>query len=284
VTPILALDPEQERLFWWTARERQRMLLRRQAGWPREEWTTDPVFRSHHFCNVFRRDDRVSGAVLRLSIAWGDCWAAALAGRLVNRHETIELLATLTHRASPFQLAEAIFRCGINTQAYRLNTPLGLNNHGGVVSLYERNLPLGPGVLDTPGGYLAGFVGYQIRLDLLEMQVPDTKDRLWAGPGCWRGAERLLGRKPDGDWRVRSIKRNDGRKDQSEVEAVMFTLLAHAPNNWPLSWRPWTTHEVEGWLCEYDKWARRHYNESARGRKYKGVYGVDYEPTPRRAT
>lgn len=45
--------------FFWYARERQNILLRRRAGEPRP-WTEDWVLHHHRFCNIFREDDAVT--------------------------------------------------------------------------------------------------------------------------------------------------------------------------------------------------------------------------------
>jgi len=94
---------------------------------------------------------------------------------------------------------------------------------------------------------------------------------------------RLLGKQLSGSWEERSVNRPEITEPQV-VQAVMQHLLESSKDshNWPSHWRPWTIHEVEGWLCEYDKWARRHYNESQGGRKFRGRYGIDYQPQNRR--
>lgn len=45
--------------FFWYARERQSVLLRRRAGCSRP-WTDDPALNQYRFCNVFREDDRTT--------------------------------------------------------------------------------------------------------------------------------------------------------------------------------------------------------------------------------
>ena len=284
----MILHPDHERLFWWTARERQNILLRRQAGLPRDQWTQDPVFRSHHFCNVFRSDDRVSQMIIRLTKRLGR-FNAALTGRLINRYETLDMIL------KGETIREAMAACGINTNAYRLNTPLGLNKAEGLhVMMNEAQLRRDrvltalsiPAALAVLGevSCLGGFVGYQIILDLIELGAFSSDfvdDWCWAGPGAGRGAMRLLGQKPSGSWMDRSVWGRPEDKHPELVQAVMSHLLTQAPANWPTAWRPWTIHEVEGWLCEYDKWARRTFNESPGGRRFKGRYGVDYQPAAR---
>ena len=45
--------------FFTTARERERIRLRRMAG-ELAPWTDDPVFRDWRFCNVYREHDRTT--------------------------------------------------------------------------------------------------------------------------------------------------------------------------------------------------------------------------------
>lgn len=47
------------RIYWEFAAERQRMLLRRQAGQKRP-WTTDPILSAYRFTNTYRVHDRVT--------------------------------------------------------------------------------------------------------------------------------------------------------------------------------------------------------------------------------
>ena len=46
--------------FFAMARERQQIYLRRQAGLPRAEWTSDPIFQKYRFTNVFRERDKTT--------------------------------------------------------------------------------------------------------------------------------------------------------------------------------------------------------------------------------
>jgi len=48
-----------EPLIYW-AKEREQIRKRKAAGLPQWEWTQDPIFRTFRFCNLRRKDDRVS--------------------------------------------------------------------------------------------------------------------------------------------------------------------------------------------------------------------------------
>lgn len=48
-----------EPLIYWV-KEREQIRKRKAAGLPQWEWTQDPIFRTFRFCNLRRKDDRVS--------------------------------------------------------------------------------------------------------------------------------------------------------------------------------------------------------------------------------
>lgn len=56
----MTLDADRVGAFYAFMREREAIRLRRLRGLPREEWTTDPIFRTYSFTNVKREHDRVS--------------------------------------------------------------------------------------------------------------------------------------------------------------------------------------------------------------------------------
>ena len=59
----LKLDDPVRAFFDW-CRERERIRIKREQGWP-PPWSDDPIFRRGRFLNVFREDDKGSKAVLR---------------------------------------------------------------------------------------------------------------------------------------------------------------------------------------------------------------------------
>jgi hypothetical protein len=48
-----------KRFIYWAA-EREAVRQRRTAGYPREQWSVDPIFHENRFCNVAREDDRTT--------------------------------------------------------------------------------------------------------------------------------------------------------------------------------------------------------------------------------
>lgn len=283
--PRVYLKAEVE-AFFWLARERYQIKLRKDAGEPRP-WTQDRLLQRYHFCNVFRVDDRVSQAIHALAAKWQP-WPAVVLGRLCNKEATIQAMGNVglgLLLAPEFRLV--CRQHGINTNAYRLNTPAGLNSVDGLVELVERTLPLGiwvqdaadiPDALKRLGPYLNGFVGYQIILDLVDLGwFPSTFDSsfAWPGPGAVRGALRVAGIPFDDQWESRARR---GLFTPEQL-AVYHRVLAHLHRKageeryWPWVERPWSIHEVEFMMCEYDKYTRKgpalERGERVSGRLYK---------------
>ncbi len=81
--------------FFAYARERQTILLRKNAGRPREEWTDDKILSYYKFCNVFREDDRTT-IWLRQNVDFRgpELLLATIVFRWFNRIETGEAIFT----------------------------------------------------------------------------------------------------------------------------------------------------------------------------------------------
>jgi hypothetical protein len=75
--------------------EREAIRVRKASGQP-APWTTDPILQQYRFCNVHRRDDRVSQWLLKHyypHTAKGvDAWFPALVARFINWPPTLKLL------------------------------------------------------------------------------------------------------------------------------------------------------------------------------------------------
>lgn len=155
------------------------------------------------------------------------------------------------------------------------------------MQIAERALGLGlwvreatdiPDALTRLGPYLNGFVGYQMVLDLVDLGWwPEGFDSSWSwpGPGAARGAVLITGGELSDRWEERSVQRSE-RGDTTRLQRVMQHLLRRAGEErfWPWQERPWTIHEVEFMLCEYDKYCRKLpkvlAGEKVSGRLYRG--------------
>jgi hypothetical protein len=82
--------------------ERENIRLRRNAKVPQEHWTADEILKLYRFCNVRRRDDRVSQWLLNNyypQFKGGDVWFAAVPARFFNWPPTLKHL--MEKRAIP---------------------------------------------------------------------------------------------------------------------------------------------------------------------------------------
>lgn len=61
----ISLIPSRVERFYEFMTERENIRLRRLLGWPREQWTLDPVFQKYSFTNVKREHDRTSTRLMK---------------------------------------------------------------------------------------------------------------------------------------------------------------------------------------------------------------------------
>ncbi len=262
--------------------------------------TEDPILRRYHFCNVDREHDRVTRTirtVVQPSLTDANrVWASALA-RLINRDETLRQLVAagaLENREAFTERAPAIIaEHGLNTRAYKLNTPLGLNKAEYVVGSVahcvrvQKHLRLNqwdkPGLRSTVGllrSELTPFISFQVALDLVGTpELPVASDmESWThpGPGSWRGVRRLRGETLassmwDGKKRVSDDSTLAGVTEREVIDAI---LQVHAQI---ADWRWWSSlSTTEHVLCEFDKYERIRQGTDADNkirRKYSPVSG-----------
>lgn len=258
-----------ERLVW-TAQERERVYAARRAGLPRP-WTSDPVLASGRFCNVWREQDKTSALILGILRRHRAAVRPALAVglRLINRHATL-----LDFRHGEPLRAELgrLLIVGINTNAYRINTPLGLNNKAGVGVLLdraqERHEELARVCREATSFWalqdavqpllgLGSFIVYQALLDLRDLGILKAEDD-WAypGPGAARGLARLEGTWQEAHWSDKSnrLANYGSRNFEAGLCAKLLELTPRLRE--ATGWERWSVHETEGWLCEWDKYER----------------------------
>lgn len=273
----MEFNEKQLALFKYLCHERYKVLLRRREGLSRP-WTEDKLLRDYHFCNVFRRDDKTSVVIQTLineQETYNDKVRCAILCRLTNRAETIRAIWE-----DPSLLLGSEVK--INTAAYRLNTPKGINNRAGVYDLAMQERPVLAACLFSANGlqeahkvmcgekYLGGFTGYQILLDLLDVGFWRTKimfDADWAyvGPGAARGMAALMGREVEYRF-AKSAFRMEGDKTLTQQDLLRKICTSI---DWPEAWPTFTVHEAEWMLCEFDKYVRKSRPGAARGRRFR---------------
>ena len=259
-------------LFFWTARERERIRLARAAGQP-APWTDDPVLASFYFCNVNREHDKVTmwlrkNVTRKLARASDEHVITAVAGfRWFNKIETGELLLPMLlergwHTPTVMKLLAGqrqIFggayiimpAPGKDTPKVQavcdvmdcLKADVVANVARSTRSLQTTHMEL----MTNPG--MGPFTAYEVITDLRHTKVlRRAKDIMsWAnpGPGCVRGLQWLF---PDFHITRRTPLTHE----------LMADLLAMSQQeeNWPADWPAWEMRTVEHWLCEFDKYCR----------------------------
>lgn len=170
------------------------------------------------------------------------------------------------------------------TGAYIISSPPGYTKLDGVLEVirrFTRNSDYQHWLGNDPAGnecsleaawewlreneYFGPFHSYEIVTDLRHTRLLDHAPDImtWAniGPGCRRGASRVLNRQ----WR-----REQSKADDAEVRSTMAKLLSlsRKPIMWPKDWPAWEMRDVEHTLCEFDKYERVRTGEG----RPRGVY------------
>lgn len=266
--------------FFTTARERYRILLRRQTPGKVAPFTEDKIFQTWRFCNTFREDDKttvwfrhnVRGPLQRRA---EDVIRATIACRWFNRISTWELIqqrdATQLIEWNIPKIREIL--TGVNpvvTGAYIIKTPNGKNKLEGILWCLEQVFPdiehlaarLQPdtsleGFWEVLQGYpyLGGFMAYQIVSDLIHTCVlqnaPDRMTWTCMGPGSTRGLGWLCGNNP-------ATFSRSSKGDVATMVPLCRTLLERSQDSslWAAGAPSWEMQSIQHWLCEYDKYRR----------------------------
>lgn len=293
---------EAQRLFFRTAEERYRMLLRRReghsVGCDEGQLTDDPILREFRFCNVFREDDKVTEwfrTNIRAHIDRelpGNKVAhvrAAIAFRWFNLPQTGYLMrpwllgdegiVDAEHRVA----ARASEGHNILNAAYMIKSPPGMKKTAGlfqclraveaeldgltsdivVANQLERTVAL---LQRFP--YLGPFMAYQMVCDLRYTHVlehaPDVNYWTAPGPGSARGIGRIIHNDPE------AYNYNSSRDKPVIVDKMRYLLeLSRDAGMWPKSWPKWELSTVQHWACEFDKYMRSFLGEGNPKQRYR---------------
>lgn len=273
--------------FFAYARERERIRL----GTP----TNDEILKTFRFCNVFREDDRTTTwfreHIRERMREHADVMFATLLFRWFNKIETAEILlrhdpGLFTLRGFDGQAVEDLLdevRPVINP-AYIIKTPNGMNKVQGIVwclanfsfrrfqevndflmewnkrPATERQLQeIHEFLMRFP--FLGPFMAYEVVTDLRHTWMGDKAPDIYtwanAGPGAFRGLNRIHGRPLEASVRP------------EQANAEMQGLLRLVPNHWPREWPRWEMREVEHTLCEFDKYERARLGEGRPKQLYR---------------
>lgn len=275
--------------FFWLARERQEMKRKRECYLP-PPWTDDYVLANFRFCNVHRREDKVSDWIIKniyepLS-GRDEVFMAAYIARWFNKIETLDLIKDEMKGDFDLQKIHDILRpvFGIGNPifgaAYIIQSPTGMNKLDGIlwaIGNVTKRWPEGLKIAVETASmekthewfmqfpHMGPFMAYQVVCDLTYTPVlEDAVDKMtWtcAGPGAARG----LG------WLYHDLDNAfnyNGAKDQVIMKGHMAHLLEMSQQDtwWPKQWGAWELATVQHWSCEYDKWRRGHAGQSLKRR------------------
>lgn len=287
IEEVKKLEPLERFLYW--VRERQQILLRRQAGFPKP-WTNDKILQSYSFTNVQREDDRVTKwfkdnvrerlrddpRVVFATIAFRWFNLPTPTGEYLNSHGYLEewntekVVAGLTEFKNRglkvFTGAFNISNSGssdpkINRVCEAYIEPVWkdqeriyLEVEGGPLSRAFQVLNKLPGL----GG--SGFMAAQVICDLAYTHVLDKASDWWSwcswGPGSKRGMNRVLGNSVDC-----AISQQRWKQHLDNLQVVIERRLGmklHA-------------RDVQNCLCEADKYFRALEGDGHMKRRYPGA-------------
>ena len=282
--------------------ERHRIWERRQAGLPREEWTTDPVLADRKFCNVYRVLDAGSQFVVKELLSGvedaEEALFLSLLYRYTNRPEPFvhfaketgryptlvdledgTLSAVWTHYhegGNPiFGSAYTIFCGQENAGMTRLEWVLWLMSSAllpwGSHFIFADFIDAEPGlprleVLKRPPR-VADFMGQQVLTDFNYWGGDSESENEYVvpGPGSARGIQRI-----DPSVKPRAMA--------DFIRALRVEVLAR-PSAPSLEGRPPSLMDIQNTLCEFDKYMRHRGNE-VRATKYEPAHpGPQPAPT-----
>lgn len=282
--------PKIEDILYWVA-ERENIRQMKEAGEPREMWTADPILQKYRFCNVRRRDDRMTKWMCDNMFTpyklndEPDLWFVSAIARYVNWPPS--LLALLVNGAIPSTAERFDPDCfvtvmdGLKKQglkcwgsAYMLYPGRETGSNKAETVAYRFLLPLVEGaekiresvtsnrissVVEELTKYYGWntFLAGQVAADLSYYDLKDAEDLYtWApmGPGSQRGLNRLNRIKLGHNWRQEPFN-----------EQLRFI---HSEICEQLDLENVTLHDVQNCLCEMDKYWRVLAKEGAPRSRY----------------
>ena len=278
-------------LYWVYERE---MIRIRKAEGHTAPYTDDPILNKYRFCNVRRRDDRMTQWMIQNMFTpytyndGQDLWFVAAVARYVNWPPSLFALAAdgaIPERAEDFDPEAFVStmddlkergvkiwgsaymlypgrETGSNkaeTVARRFLEPLAKDAANVRESLSENRVEALVSQLTKYWGwntFLAGQVAADLTYYPQELgSAEDLYDWAPIGPGSTRGLNRLLGRKLNATWKQAEFN-SELKKVWKEIEDQLD--LDH-----------FSLHDAQNCMCEMDKYWRTLNNEGAPRSIYK---------------
>ena len=273
------LAEEVNRFCYWQ-KERESIRLQKEESKLPPPWTDDPILQEFKFCQVFREDDRTTRwfrTHIREPLSnSSDVIMATIIFRWFNFIPTGRTLIEndlLVNWDGDKAIKLITEQPQWITGSYIIKTPNGMDKVTGVVDcinnlwaektwLIKRlEFDKGEGIsslksawtLLTQYPYMGPFMAYEVVTDLRHTYVLDeaTDIMTWAnaGPGAMRGLNRLTGRPLDF-----SHRSHDWNKEMQELYAIVVDRLP--PHITMRNDRLYELRDIEGGLCEFDKYSR----------------------------
>lgn len=270
------------------ATEREAIRRRKEAGLL--VLTDNEILRKYRFCNVRRRDDRVTAWLLRYYYTnnVGDVWFKALIARLINWPPTLKYLLeknAIPHRVEEFESDYFIFcleelkKTGVKmfSSAYvvyptRLQGTKSENMTNHIIAplveiaddvrhaIEQDSIELTTNVLSECFG-IKTFIAGQVTADLTYIMgqlynATDLYTYAPEGPGSKRGLNRLHQR-----YLKASFMKHQFIDELIEVREKLIKASKE--------FNDLTLHDVQNVMCEFDKYLRVKFGEGTPKQVYK---------------
>ena len=268
------IQEELNRYCYWQI-ERENIRLQKEVSQLPPPWTNDSILQEYKFCQVFREDDRTtrwfrehirepmknSPDVLMATVIfrwfnWIPTGRTLIENDLLKNWNRKKAIEEITKQPKWI------------TGAYIIKTPNGMDKVTGVAEcvshMWQDREYLTKEIVKTKSledtwtllrdyPYMGPFMAYEVVTDLRHTYLlEDAEDVLtWAnaGPGAMRGLNRLTGRELG-----YSKRSHDWVGEMQELYKIVQTRLpAHILQRNDMCYE---MREIEGGLCEFDKYSR----------------------------
>lgn len=270
-------EEELDRYCYWQL-EREKIRIKKEVLKQEPPWTDDPILQEFKFCQVFREDDRTTRwfrthireplrdkpSVLMATVIFR--WF-----NFINTGRTLIEQDLLLNWDRKKAIEEITKQPKWVTGAYIIKTPNGMNKVTGVaecVSHMWQDREYLIDLLEEPDAslektwhllrdypYMGPFMAYEVVTDLRHTYLLENADDImtWAnaGPGAMRGLNRLTGRELSF-----SQRSHDWNGEMQELFALVLNRLDRSEFRSFNLLSPYEMREIEGGLCEFDKYSR----------------------------
>jgi len=286
------IPAELDRYCYWQT-ERESIRIKKESDVLPSPWTDDPILQEFKFCQVFREDDRTTrwfrNHIREPMRNEEDVLMATIIFRWFNLIETgrtlidHDLLRKWNRKKAIYEITK---QPKWITGAYIIKTPNGMDKVTGVaecvshiwkaresiLSRLHENLAKGESSLEATWlilrdyPYMGPFMAYEVVTDLRHTYLLENANDImtWAnaGPGAMRGLNRLTGRPLD-----YSRKSHPWCEEMQDLFEQVKKILA--PSIIFRNGANYEMREIEGGLCEFDKYSRIYKKEGRTRSVYK---------------